>query len=427
MSSERAIVAEGLGKRYLIAHGERRHATLAEAALFRLTHPLHRVRREEFWALKDASFEVRRGEVLGIVGRNGAGKSTLLKLMSRITPPSEGRAVLSGRTGSLLEVGTGFLQELTGRENVFLNGAVLGMRRREIERAFDAIVEFSGVERFLDTPVKRYSSGMYVRLAFAVAAHLEPDILIVDEVLAVGDAEFQKRCLGKMSEVSRAGRTVLFVSHNMHAVLNLGTRALLVEGGRITRDGAPQAIVDAYLGAGRERRGFDPAGCERKGDGRARIVGFEVRPDPPRTGSRLEVVFDVERRDLGSDELELELGIGLETLDGAKVLEMYSRNVGARLALGAGRRRFTATLRQLPLVSGRYRLNLWVGSGPAAIDFVRHAFLLEVATGSLDGETYAENFGFPVTLPMTWRALEEERAEHEALSCELRNSTSASD
>jgi len=207
---------------------------------------------EEFWALKDVSFEVKRGEVIGIIGRNGAGKSTLLKILSHITQPTEGRVKLRGRVASLLEVGTGFHSELTGRENIFLNGAILGMTRREVRKRFDEIVAFAEVERFLDTPVKRYSSGMYVRLAFAVAAHLDPEILIVDEVLAVGDAEFQKKCLGKMGEFSRQeGRTVLFVSHNIASVSDLTNRAVLLEAGRIAAIGPTADVVTSYVSRGR--------------------------------------------------------------------------------------------------------------------------------------------------------------------------------
>jgi lipopolysaccharide transport system ATP-binding protein len=202
----------------------------------------------DFWALKDINFTVEQGEVLGIIGRNGAGKSTLLKILSQITPPTTGEIRLKGRVGSLLEVGTGFHPELTGRENIYLNGAILGMRKKEIEKKFDEIVEFSGVEKFLDTPVKRYSSGMYVRLAFSVAAHLEPDILIIDEVLAVGDAEFQKKCLGKMEDVTKKdGRTVLFVSHNMGAVQRLCSKCILLDGGKITAQGPTSKVVSNYL------------------------------------------------------------------------------------------------------------------------------------------------------------------------------------
>ena len=220
------------------------------------------------WAVKDVSFDVQPGEVIGVVGGNGAGKSTLLKLMSRITSPTEGEIQLRGRVGSLLEVGTGFHPELTGRENVFLNGSILGMGRREIERKFDEIVAFAEVEKFLDTPVKRYSSGMYVRLAFAVAAHLEPEVLLVDEVLAVGDMAFQRKCLGKMGQVSRQGRTILFVSHNMTAVKTLCTRAVLFEGGRLVADGDVDAVVDRYLtgGLNTARTGIIPENAPRYTD-----------------------------------------------------------------------------------------------------------------------------------------------------------------
>jgi len=201
---------------------------------------------EELWALRDVSFTVEQGEALGIIGRNGAGKSTLLKILSRVTAPTNGRVKVKGRIASLLEVGTGFHPELTGRENITLNGAILGMRKAEISRKFDEIVDFSGVEQFIDTPVKRYSSGMYVRLAFAVAAHLDPEILIVDEVLAVGDAEFQKKCLGKMGEVAEGGRTVLFVSHNMDSVRRLCSRCVLVNGGQVLEDGQPEFVINRY-------------------------------------------------------------------------------------------------------------------------------------------------------------------------------------
>src|SRR5262245_30224802 len=244
-----------------------------------LAAPFQRRKREiaEVWALRDVTFEVPRGEVLGVVGRNGAGKSTLLKLLSRITPPTEGRAEIHGHVGSLLEVGTGFHPELTGRENVYLSGAILGMRRRDIDRRFDEIVAFAEVERFLDTPVKRYSSGMYLRLAFSVAAHLEPEVLLVDEVLAVGDAGFQKKCLGRMREDALRGRTVLFVSHNMAAVSQLCSRALWIDAGRVQRDGAPQPTVEAYVADAHEplaERRWSRS--EAPGDDRVRLLAARV-------------------------------------------------------------------------------------------------------------------------------------------------------
>jgi lipopolysaccharide transport system ATP-binding protein len=250
--SDIAIRVEKLSKRYKIGVVKQRHHTLRD----QLSEGLKRVAQRNgyfppnnstFWALKDISFEVKRGEVVGIIGRNGAGKSTLLKILTRITEPTEGRAELYGRVGSLLEVGTGFHPELTGRENIYLNGAILGMRKTEIDRKFDEIVAFAEVEKFIDTPVKRYSSGMYVRLAFAVAAHLEPEILLVDEVLAVGDVAFQKKCLGKMGTVAQEGRTVLFVSHNMAAMASLTRRSVWLEGGKIRAIGNTQEVIESYL------------------------------------------------------------------------------------------------------------------------------------------------------------------------------------
>lgn len=243
-----AVSVRGLSKSYTIWHNREQSSTLAETMLQRVRHPLLRSERKEtFVALNDLTFDVKRGEVIGVIGRNGAGKSTLLKILSKIVDPTAGEALLYGRVGSLLEVGTGFHPELTGRENIFLNGAILGMRRKEIQRQFDAIVDFAGVEKFLDTPVKRYSSGMYVRLAFAVAAHLDCEIMVVDEVLSVGDQEFQEKCLGKMKDVSLGGRTVLFVSHNMQAVSLLCNRAMFLRGGQMTYNGTVQGAIDEYL------------------------------------------------------------------------------------------------------------------------------------------------------------------------------------
>jgi lipopolysaccharide transport system ATP-binding protein len=245
-----AIEAHELSKRYRIGQLQAAYGTLRDSmtrSAARLTGREQSETRQEIWALRDVSFDVREGEVLGLIGANGAGKSTLLKVLTRITTPTSGRAVIRGRVGSLLEVGTGFNPELTGRENVFLNGSILGMKRREIQRKFDAIVEFSGIESFIDTPVKRYSSGMYVRLAFSVAAHLEPEILLVDEVLAVGDAEFQQRCLGRMEDFSGTGRTVLFVSHNMQTINQLCDRVIWLDEGTIAEDGDPSQVVTHYL------------------------------------------------------------------------------------------------------------------------------------------------------------------------------------
>jgi lipopolysaccharide transport system ATP-binding protein len=263
--SDAVITVDNLSKQYLIGHRsgpegyysyvalrdvlgrEARNFARKAVNLFRGQQVVQGDEVEEFWALKDVSLEIKRGELVGIIGRNGAGKTTLLKILSRITEPTKGRVLLRGRVASLLEVGTGFHPELTGRENIFLNGAILGMTQREIRKKFDEIVTFAGVERFLDTPVKRYSSGMYVRLAFAVAAHLEPEILIVDEVLAVGDIEFQKKCLGKMGEVARGGRTVVFVSHNMAAMKSLTKRGIVLDAGRVVFSGTTEQVIQHYL------------------------------------------------------------------------------------------------------------------------------------------------------------------------------------
>jgi homopolymeric O-antigen transport system ATP-binding protein len=260
-----AITADGLSKKYRIGQYRAAYGTLRDSIM----HGVGRMRHghlhdppKEIWAVRDVSFEARAGEVLGVIGPNGAGKSTLLKILTRITAPTEGRAEIRGRVGSLLEVGTGFHPELTGRENIYLNGAILGMKRGEINQKFDAIVGFSGVERFIDTPVKRYSSGMFVRLAFSVAAHFEPEVMIVDEVLAVGDADFQRRSLGRMETLGESGRTVLFVSHNLQAILQLCDRAILLEHGRVVKDGPTNEVVAYYeeqtVGGGAQAVWEDP-------------------------------------------------------------------------------------------------------------------------------------------------------------------------
>src|ERR1035437_813670 len=285
-SPEVAIRAVGLCKLYRIGEAQEKYKTLRDTLAGIVAAPLRRLRLagklrsradRTIWALRDVSFEVPRGEVVGVIGRNGAGKSTLLKVLSRITEPTEGRAEIHGRVGSLLDVGTGFHNELTGRENVFLNGAILGMRRAEIEAKFDEIVAFAEIEKFIDTTVKHYSTGMYMRLAFSVEAHLEPDILLVDEVLAVGDVAFQRRCIGKLREVGLAGRTVLFVSHNLAAIANLCTRAILIANGRIAGDASPEAAIALYLA---QHAGVVYQLAERQdrtGTGRLKFIDLTVR------------------------------------------------------------------------------------------------------------------------------------------------------
>jgi lipopolysaccharide transport system ATP-binding protein len=310
--SDIGVRVEGVGKMYHIGGAAARNNTLRDALASAFLKPIERIRHpgsvtrhvEELWALKDVTLNVREGEVLGLIGANGAGKSTLLKLLSRITEPTEGSITLNGRVGSLLEVGTGFHPELTGRENIYLNGAILGMTRAEINKRFDDIVEFSEISRFLDTPVKRYSSGMYVRLAFAVAAHLEPEILVIDEVLSVGDAAFQRKCLGRMEDVSGSGRTVLFVSHQMQAVRSLCSRVVELKDGRVVNEGTPVQVVDQYL---RQQGGANGVmewfGDDRPGDddvrlAALRIVGEDGQPTPVVMSSQsftVQMDIDIQR------------------------------------------------------------------------------------------------------------------------------------
>lgn len=335
--SDTAIRVENLSKRYRIGTRQAGYATIRETVADLAAAPFRRLRRlgqptpreELIWALKDVSFEVKHGEVLGIIGRNGAGKTTLLKVLSRITEPTEGEAEMHGRVGSLLEVGTGFHPELTGRENIYLSGAILGMKRTEIDKKFDEIVQFAEIEKFLDTPAKRYSSGMYVRLAFAVAAHLEPEILLVDEVLAVGDAEFQKKCLGKIGDVAKEGRTVLFVSHNMVAVRGLCNASLRLAEGRIADRGEPDAVISRYLETAAmpvlEQRWDDPLGAPGNDSVRLHRARLSPGDDSPRhelaVNSTLELEFEV--WNLSSSDL-LNVSVNLFTLEGILVANTFS-------------------------------------------------------------------------------------------------------
>ena len=301
MSSKPIIEIKNLGKKYNIRHQKGGYVTLRDVIMGVIKNPFKFAKqkakevagisgKEEFWALKDINLEIKRGEVVGIIGPNGAGKSTLLKILSQITPPTTGEIRINGTVSSLLEVGTGFHPELSGRENIFLNGAILGMTRKEMSKKFDQIVEFAGIEKFLDTQVKHYSSGMYVRLAFSVAAHLEPDILIVDEVLAVGDAEFQKKCLGKMEEVTKnEGRTILFVSHNLSAIHGLCTKAIFLEQGRVAMIGETKKVIEHYQDSGAKLRATDlRMETDRGGDGKIRLVSFHIENDMDEKTSSIE-------------------------------------------------------------------------------------------------------------------------------------------
>ncbi len=358
--SDVSVRAVGLGKRYRLGRVESGYRQLARL--------VRGEKRESLWALDDISFEVEEGVATAIIGRNGAGKSTLLKVLSRITEPTTGYVDVRGRVGSLLEVGTGFHSELTGRENIYFNGAILGMRRHEIAKKFDDIVAFSGVEKHIDTPVKWYSSGMYVRLGFAVAAHLEPDVLIVDEVLAVGDAEFQKRCLGRMGEVAHEGRTVLFVSHNMHAVRRLCERAIMLERGKLTMEGDVASVAQHYLAsvdsAGEGRRQWpDPE--TRPGNELGRIVEVRVTDDSGEPAGSffnshpIHVTIEFDLFDLNPAFMT---GIDLVTSDGVLVFTSYHRDVAddAVPRFVKGRNAFRCSIPPGLLNSGRYVVNLRV-------------------------------------------------------------------
>ncbi|HEX8297146.1 MAG TPA: ABC transporter ATP-binding protein [Chthoniobacteraceae bacterium] len=362
---------------------------------------------KEFWALRDISFAVEPGEVLGLVGRNGAGKSTLLRILSKISEPTSGRAVMRGRVASLLEVGTGFHPELTGRENIFLNGAILGMKRAEITREFDAIVDFSGVGAFLDTPVKRYSSGMYVRLAFAVAAHLQPEILLLDEVLAVGDAAFQKKCLGKMRSVAtNDGRTVVFVAHNMGAIKSLCRTAVWLDQGRIVASGPSGEIVDRYLEAtmGNSAATIDLSDRPRtltEGGG-FRLEKVELnRGQAVKHGETLEVKIGFSSPVAVQDA---SIGCGFATLEGTRLLSLDSDLQQVRRDLPAGSRGYvTATIETFHLQPGRYGLDVGARSGDnSPLDYVAGCAAVEILPGpSTPGMLVRDTGG--VRLPATWR------------------------
>jgi lipopolysaccharide transport system ATP-binding protein len=424
--SETVITVEALSKRYLVAHnaerqGHKRYVALRDVLgrkvrnLTRKSVDMLRGRQvlqgdevEEFWALKDASFEVKRGEVLGIIGRNGAGKTTLLKILSRITEPTEGRVVLHGRVASLLEVGTGFHPELTGRENIYLNGAILGMTRSEITQKFDEIVAFAEVEKFLDTPVKRYSSGMYVRLAFAVAAHLEPEILIVDEVLAVGDAEFQKKCLGKMDAISRReGRTVLFVSHNMGVIGKLCGAAVWLDRGAVLDYGPAAELTTKYLSRSRTStdrvvRVAELPRSDQDAGNRLRIEELEwISPWPLRQGdcTRARITFSTT-----APISDLAMGIAFRNLEGHLLLECCSDlSDGIRQDLPvAGRYSATIEIPSLPLAPDAYTLDIGGRSGDThALDYIPTCLEVDVIPSP---QTLPHTIGrcAGVQLPTAW-------------------------
>jgi lipopolysaccharide transport system ATP-binding protein len=366
-----AIKVDQVSKLYQI--GSKKSASLREtiAGLFSRSN---KGGNTDFWALRDVSFELKKGEVLGVVGRNGAGKSTLLKVLSRITEPTDGTIAINGRVGSLLEVGTGFHPELSGRENIFLNGSILGMKKAEIKTKFDEIVDFSGVEKFIDTPVKRYSSGMYVRLAFAVAAHLEPEILIIDEVLAVGDAEFQKKCLGKMQDVAGQGRTVLFVSHNMSTVSSLCTSGLFLKNGQVVYQGAVDQVIERYLNVSTstepsvDLRTY-PARQGKQEWGRLTGISMVNGEDEPSNsfaiGDTFKIQIDFEL-DLSLRTLEVGFGI----VDGSGLIrQLFVGNwEGLKSVYSVGNHRVTCTVPQILLVPGNYFISCWIKEQGRGVD-----------------------------------------------------------
>jgi homopolymeric O-antigen transport system ATP-binding protein len=412
MAPSTAIETHELGKRYTLGVSGRGYGTLREAITAKFRNPLRKSddggRPNQLWALRDLSLRIEPGEVVGLVGHNGAGKSTLLKILSRITEPSSGYAEVTGRVGSLLEVGTGFHPELTGRENIFLNGAILGMRRAEIRARFDEIVAFAEIDRFLDTPVKRYSSGMSVRLAFAVAAHLEPEILLVDEVLAVGDAAFQRKSLVKMGEVAQAGRTVLFVSHNLAIIQALCQRGVLLERGQVQADGAVSEILDHYL-----------AGLER-----ASAADLVEREDRDGRGWRQTLLKKVELIDAGSGQANAVVGGRpaklvievTELLPGLECRVVIANSFGQPIAvldseisapvdsrdpeLGP---RIECEIPTVPLLPGRYRIDVGLKANSVVQDGLQAAAFFDVEPGVMDGRPMSgEGAEGNVAIPHSW-------------------------
>jgi lipopolysaccharide transport system ATP-binding protein len=398
------IRVEALSKQYRIGTSRAPYETLRESLTRALAAPFRRrpgprgreggPASDVFWALRDVSFEVRQGEALGVIGRNGAGKSTLLKILSRITEPTAGSVTLQGRVGSLLEIGTGFHPELTGRENIFLNGAILGMRRAEIQQRFDDIVAFAEVERFLETPVKRYSTGMYMRLAFAVAAHLEPEIVLVDEVLAVGDAAFQKKCLGKMGDIAEEGRTVIFVSHNMGAVASLCQTGLVLDAGRIRFVGPVAEAVERYLGQFSGTNDV-PLGLrhDRTGSGEVKLTGFHLesetgeRTEAIRNGHTARLVFDY-ATPAGRPARNVEFQIVVRTEAGEPLFQFGTRPTGQNFREVPPSGRLVCELTRFPLAPGRYQLDAYLAVEGRTSDYVLWLAPLAVVDGDYYGSGY---------------------------------------
>jgi lipopolysaccharide transport system ATP-binding protein len=388
--SDVVVRAAGVAKQFRI--GE--HTGGSELLSERLARGLRRSGStksdREFWALQDIDFEVRQGESFGIIGHNGAGKSTLLKILSRVTPPTRGEIDLYGRVGALLEVGTGFHAELTGAENIYLNGAILGLRRAEVAKRFDEIVEFAEVERFINTPVKRYSSGMYLRLAFAVAAHHEPEILIIDEVLSVGDLAFQEKCLGRMQDVSSEGRTVLFVSHNLAAVNQLCERSMLLDHGEKVTEGPTTRVIEEYVKRLRTRTSVDLAQrTDRVGNGRLRFTSLALESggrtiDTPATGQDVDIVLGYETAD-GQPLRNVNVALTVLTPLGELMLHLYTITRGELLRSLPAAGTVRCSLPRLPLPAGQYLFNVWSDIGGEILDWVQSAVEITVIDGDFYG------------------------------------------
>ncbi len=393
------IEIKGLGKKYIISHQRGGYTALRDVLMGIVKKPLTfasqkfnklvgREKMEEFWALKNINLTIRRGEVVGIIGANGAGKSTLLKILTGITPPTEGEAILRGHVSSLLEVGTGFHPELTGRENIYLNGAILGMKKREIQKRFNEIVAFAGIDKFLDTPVKHYSSGMYVRLAFSVAAHLEPDILLVDEVLAVGDAEFQKKCLGKMEEVTtKQGRTILFVSHNLSAIQSLCPQTILLSDGQVKAFGSTAEVIEEYRQKNIAADIIDLAKRQnRSGDGRLKITGFKLVNQDGQSlknfvaGDEAQIWLDYEVKDPKLTSINLALGI--DSLNSGQRLTQISNQVIKKvIPVKPTGGVIKIIFPRLPLNAGLYQVTIFADDQGKIVDWVKGAGQFNVLPG----------------------------------------------
>lgn len=423
MTTEPIIEVKNIGKRYDIMHERGRYVTLRDVMTNVLKSPFSFIKskakkavglekKEEFWALKDISFEVLPGEVIGIIGANGAGKSTLLKILTGITPPTTGEAIMRGKVSSLLEVGTGFHQELTGRENIFLNGAILGMTRKEIAQKFDEIVEFSGIEKFLDTPVKRYSSGMQVRLAFSVAAHMEPDILIVDEVLAVGDAEFQKKCMGKMEEVTtKDGRTILFVSHNMAAIQQLCNRTVLLEQGKKVADGETALVIQKYTEGLRAESTTLLENRNRKGRGSVRFTRVEFEDtngdlvNHGISGQSLTIALTYESKNAEPLRYPYRIGVAFYDSVGQVLFNCATEVTSVETADLSPKGTVRCVIPKLPLSKSEYLMTLFLEINGEVEDWIQSARTLLVVDGDFfnTGKTYPEGWeGRGVLVPHHW-------------------------